>query len=123
MKIAFGGKKEVTGSSEVQMLYHVTSEQALPSIRQSGLLPKIGPRSKRLKESSPAIYFFRTKEMAFDAVCGWLGDIYPSKTKLVCLTVALPVETPLTSDPNFGEVEAVCKTPVPPEFIVEGEEV
>ncbi len=101
----------------------MTDANHLPSIQQFGLVPQIGPRAKLLKETSPAVYFFRNKEMAHDAVCGWLGDAYAPSTKLVCLTVVLPGTVPLTADPNFGEVEAICGSTVSPEFIVENEEV
>lgn len=94
-------------------LFHVTDEQGLLGIGKDGLRPALGPRSRRLGERKEAIYFFRKREFVSDAVCGWMGDVFPSSSKLYCLEVELPEGFPFSTDPNFGEVEAIVEVPIP----------
>jgi hypothetical protein len=90
-------------------LFHVTDEDGVRGISQQGFRPQKGPRSARLGERREAIYFFKNKALATDAVMGWLGDAFPSEKKLFCLEVELPDDFPCEEDPNFGAVETIVK--------------
>ena len=56
------------------LVYHVTDAQSLDSIAEYGLIPLLGVRAKRLGELAPAVYLFKTREQAEDAIVNWLGD-------------------------------------------------
>jgi hypothetical protein len=107
--------------AENRIVYHVTPRHCLRSILQHGLIPMKGPRSEILREPRPAVYFFANKEVAYDAVCGWLGDVHPSSTTLVCLAVTIPSHITLNKDPNFGDVELYSEEKLPPEYILSQE--
>lgn len=74
------------------MYFHVTPKSNLARILKTGLLPKIGARSKKLKEPNPAIYLFGSKEDAEEAVMNWLGDEF-GDSALVLLSVSLPTDS------------------------------
>lgn len=78
----------------------------------------MGPRSAKFGEKVSAVYFFRSRELAYDAACGWLGDEFPETEELCCLEVAVSAEFPLLCDPNFGEVEVFSTSPVPADCVV-----
>jgi len=54
--------------------YHVTPTCNVPRIMREGLLPRRGPRSRRLGESREAVYLFKGREAAADGLANWLGD-------------------------------------------------
>ncbi len=99
-------------------LFHVTDGEAANKIQAEGLSPSVGPRSAKFGEKSEAIYFFRSREFAYDAVCGWLGEEFPETEELYCLEVVVSDEFPLQYDPNFGEVEASSAEPIPAGCVV-----
>jgi len=104
-------------------LFHVTDKNGLAGIAQHGFRPAIGPRSQRLGEKREAIYFFRKREFVDDAVCGWMGDVFPPSSKLYCLEVELPDHIPFLSDPNFGEIEAIVEAEIPPSSVKSATEI
>lgn len=104
-------------------LFHVTDKNGLTGITQQGFKPSIGPRSRRLGEKKEAIYFFRKREFVDDAVCGWMGDVFPPSSQLYCLEIELPEHIPFSSDPNFGEVEAIVEVAIPPTSVKSATEI
>jgi hypothetical protein len=93
-------------------VYHVTERHNVPTILRDGLIPKIGPRSKRAKEKTPRIYVFPDMTSMEDGVCNWLGDEFTKRTSL--LEINVPDEW-LTHDAVRWEA-TICQ-PVPPSCI------
>lgn len=60
----------------LQSLFHVTTEDALPSILRSGLIPTIGSRSLEAEESRYAVFAFTSREALEDGLSNWLGDAF-----------------------------------------------
>lgn len=69
------------------MMYHVTPLKNLASIRKSGLVCKIGPRSKKIGEPISAIYLFPELRYANEAVGSWLGEEFDDDEELILLPV------------------------------------
>jgi hypothetical protein len=69
------------------MMYHVTRLADLYAIKQTGLKPSIGPRSRDFGENIPAIYLFGSIADAEQAVMNWLGDQFDETEHLVLLRV------------------------------------
>lgn len=82
----------------MQYAYHVTAAKNLPSIAAYGLLPRIGPNAKLLKEPKPAIYLFPTIEDLETAWDTWLGDLFDVDEQVALLKVEL-------TGPTHSEVE------------------
>ena len=73
-----------------QLLYHVTEKKNLDAIRNAGLEPRIGDRSRSSNETEPRVYLFRHKLDMEDAVMNWLGDEFDDDAELVALEVQMP---------------------------------
>lgn len=72
------GYNEVIWKGRVMTTYfHITPTTNLDSILKNGLVPAIGPRSKLIKETEPAIYLFTSVASAEDALSSWLGENLP----------------------------------------------
>ena len=54
-------------------LYHVTPLDQVPNILETGLEPRIGPRSEAM-ELEPRVYLFGDQESVEQALMNWLGD-------------------------------------------------
>ena len=100
-------------------LFHLTTRHLISKILQEGLLPELGKRSSQCEEVE-AIFLFTSMEAVEDAVLNWFGDEVGEEVPLGVLKVTLPDswEENIFVDPNVG-YEAVCKAPIPPEFIQE----
>lgn len=94
------------------MLYHVTTADALASILEKGILPRVGPRSAELGEKEPAVYAFTSLDAVEDALCGWLGEAMPQEAELV--VIEIDMDAPLA----HGSFEVAMKEAVPPASIV-----
>ena len=94
------------------MIYHVTTADALPSIFEEGIQPRIGPRSEVLGEAERAIYAFATAEAVEDALCGWLGEALPEDAEIAVL------EIDMEAAPEAGSFEVVLLEAVPASLIV-----
>lgn len=69
--------------------FHVTTRDALDEILESGLQPRIGPRSKLGSESAPAIYLFASREDTENGLMNWLGECFDDDEELVVIEVDL----------------------------------
>lgn len=71
--------------------YHVTLSDNLPSIMDQGLLPTVGPRSKKVGEHA-AVFLFPSEDDATDALGGWLGDQFDDDDEIAfsLIEVTLP---------------------------------
>ena len=84
--------KESNENVRKVIYYHVTATKNLPSIKQSGLIPKIGTLSTIAGESKPRIYLFKNLEDVEHALENWLGDYISDDEQLALLKISLPKE-------------------------------
>lgn len=88
-------------SIEDRTFYHFTLARNVPKIKEMGLIPKRGSRSRRIKEKRDAIYLFPTIQDAEDGYSQWLMDEFSERTKLALLKVTVPHSIELFSDVPF----------------------
>lgn len=100
--------------SDPRRAWHVTRADALPLIRERGLIPTIGPRSAELGEPVAAVYLFDDPDVCGDAVTNWLGDAFPEDVALAVIEIDLPENARLRADLAMGG-ELVCTSPIPPD--------
>lgn len=93
------------------MAFHVTPARNVARIMREGLLPRIGPRSRRLGEALPAIYLFADAESLESALDNWLGDEFDEEARLALIRVEAPEGTRTGEGAGF---ETVLLDPVPP---------
>lgn len=100
-------------------LFHLTNAFLIPQILQEGLRPEQGKRSRQC-ETEEAIFLFTSMASLEDAVLNWFAEEVNDEVPLGVLKVTIPEswEKNIFIDPNVG-YEAVCKVPIPPEFIQE----
>lgn len=91
-------------------VYHLTLSRNLTKIRTDGLQPKIGPRSKKLGEGKPAIYFFPTIEDAHTALNQWFGNEFSDEARIALLAISVPDGVELHSDVEY-ERHVYCSIP------------
>ena len=73
-----------------EIFYHVTTLPNAAPIKTQGLKPAIGPRSRHLGETTPAIYLFGTREELDDAVLNWLGEQFDGGSELIFPQLCVP---------------------------------
>lgn len=56
--------------------FHVTTEHALKTILDDGLVPRIGLRSAQAGEPTPAVFAFVDRLALEDGLSNWLGDAF-----------------------------------------------
>lgn len=95
-------------------LYHVTAARNLGKIMREGLVPRIGPRSKRSREKADAIYFFPSLEVAENGLENWMVHEFSEEARLVLLEVTIPAGVAVYSDVEF---ERHIFDPIDPKFI------
>jgi len=98
----------------MKTFYHVTPKKNIKSIMKYGLIPKIGSRSKKLKEER-CVFLFPSIEVMECALEQWFGECFSEKTTLAALEVAVPDDFPI-QDSTVG-YEKVSKIPIPPAYI------
>ena len=54
--------------------YHVTPTQNVESILQSGLVPQVGDRGERFRETAPLVFFIPDLKTTFYEINDWLLD-------------------------------------------------
>ncbi len=67
--------------------YHVTPFKNLVSILEKGLIPNMGDRSNRRKESRNLVYLFPCIDDMENALTNWLGDEFEDEERLVLLKI------------------------------------
>lgn len=84
--------------------YHVTPYQNIDSIMQNGIIPQIGPLSKKLREPHPAVFLFNDIISAEEAIMNWYGNEFSEDTKFAMIHINLPINqhTNLTYDGRVG---------------------
>lgn len=78
--------------------YHITRKINVKKILKEGLIPKIGARSKKLKEPK-GVFLFTSLSDAENAVMNWLGDEFGEDTALSCLKITSTQSFPI--DPQI----------------------
>ena len=58
-------------------VYHITSKDNIKSIKEKGLVPNLGERSKLLGDNEKAIYFFDS----FTNMLDWMNVLYKDENK------------------------------------------
>ena len=107
-------KAQTLGEDAERILYHVTPARNIARIMRDGLIPKIGPRSRKLKEPVAGIYLFHSIVEAEDGAANWLGDEFGDETRLALLAVKVPDDAQSVEGAGF---ETVLTTAVPPQNI------
>jgi hypothetical protein len=102
--------------AETKSYYHITPAKNVASIKEKGLVPQVGDRSRKLKEKS-GIYLFNSKEDAEDGVDNWLGDEFPEGEPLATLRVDLPKDHPVTADPHLPDAHSFTNAAIHPKHI------
>lgn len=102
------------GAASELILYHVTPARNVARIMRDGLTPKIGPRSRKLKEPVAGIYLFHSIAEAEDGAANWLGDEFGDETRLALLAVRVPADAKSVEGAGF---ETILTTAVPPQNI------
>lgn len=96
-------------------LYHVTPTANMASIRSAGLVPLMGDRSSKM-EDDPAIFLFKSKDDADDAVSNWLGDEFDEDEGLTLLQITVPRSFII---PSSAEYEVMVKDVITPDRIID----
>ena len=99
--------------SQMTRVWHVTFKRKVPSILRQGLEPRVGKRSRSVKEKVPAIYVFPDPTSLEDALTNWLGDEIPD-AKLSILELIVPEDWINHDNLRW---EARILRPVPPNMI------
>lgn len=96
------------------MRYHVTALKNLESIMTKGLMPFKGERSLKFGEPVEAIFLFKDRISAEEAIMNWLGEEFPEEES-ICL---LEVDTSAYQEINsIAEFELMVFSNIKPEFI------
>lgn len=95
--------------------FHVTTSENLQLILKNGFIPSIGPRSHKIKEQIPKIYFFPSIEHCCEALVNWLGDEFDENDELFVIKVNLKG---LVLEHIVG-FEITSNHHIPPEKIIE----
>lgn len=95
-------------------MFHCTPISNMESILKDGLIPQIGPRSKKLDEEA-GVFLFASYEACEDALMGWLGSEFE---ELYAEPIVLKVVVP----DNFSleepvEWERVSRVKIEPQYI------
>ena len=102
-------------------VYHITRDANLPKIRDEGLVPMLGPNSKQIGETVPAIHVFTNTDTMEDAIMNWGAmDWDDEDIDLSLLTLTVPVSMVTASSKGFaalGQGIAEILEPIPPSMI------
>ena len=99
--------------------YHVTLSSNIEAIKEQGLIPQIGKRSKAC-ETIPAVYLFHTIPDVESALGSWLGDLFEEEDELISIELVLTKQQLMTYtvvyQPEF--YESYTLETIPSEHIV-----
>lgn len=97
-------------------LFHVSPARNADSILAHGLIPRIGPRSKKAGEPGPAVYLFHDRDDMEDALDNWLGEeIGDEPVAIFLVKTDERVKPGLARQPDG--FETTCILPIPPDLI------
>jgi len=65
------------------MFYHITPVRNLKSIMRNGLIPKIGPRSRKVGERYPMVHLFTSMDALEDALMNWMETEFTGKLAIL----------------------------------------
>lgn len=107
----------------MKVVFHVTRDENVASIRESGLKPSMGGNSVQIGETRPAIHVFYDRESMEDAIVNWsnmdwFGDDEDEDPDLSVVTLDVPVEW-VWDDPDFPGTVGLIYRPVPPTMIID----
>ena len=71
----------------MSVAFHLTPSRQVPKILKDGLLPKLGPRSRKAGEPYPAIFFFPTKDDLIGGYCSWFESCFSEDARIALLAV------------------------------------
>ncbi len=106
--------KTLHEGKEDRTFYHMTLARNVNKVLSDGLIPRRGPRSRKMKEGDAAIYLFPTIKDAELAYTSWLGNEFADETKLALLKVTVPHTMEIHSDAPY---ECHVYEPIPPSCI------
>ena len=69
--------------------YHATLKRNIFSIKDRGIVPKIGNNSRLISESIERIYLFNTVEDLDCALSQWFGELFNDEDELIILEIEL----------------------------------
>lgn len=99
----------------MKTFYHVTLLENWKSIKENGLIPKIGELSKLIDETQKRIYLFPNIEDMENALYNWLGetinDLYGEDIECCSLKITLPDDFPIENGDVEYEVYSYQKIP------------
>lgn len=101
--------------------YHVTSQEALASIRQHGLIPQIGQSAGACEEAHPGVYLFTDRVSLEDALMNWLGDVLSERlgedAALAIVEVSLTDEEARSLESSIAAYEVISRVTITPEHL------
>ena len=99
--------------------YHVTALSNLPSSKQVGLIPQVGPNARACEESHPSVFLFKDREAMEDALMNWLGETlsesFGEDAALLIMHVTLTEEEANSLETSPVSYEAVSHITITPE--------
>lgn len=104
-------------------LYHLTTRRNAQSILKHGLIPQIGPRSKRFGEPEARIYCFSSAVAAKDALGNWMGqELRKDVGKFQAAVLQVDLPAPPEKEARLSGIREVAfeiqiSRPVPPEQV------
>jgi hypothetical protein len=106
--------------NDIEVFLHVTPLDNLYSILSKGLEPKIGTRSQKIEEKTPAIYLFNSLDDCNNALMNWLGEEfdedYGEGSKVAILKISLPVSK-LFNKEDHESYETIQYDHIPAKYI------
>ena len=111
-------------SKTTMTLYHVTTKENAENIKDRGLIPTIGERSRQAGETKPKVYLFRSKTDMENALMNWLADEFDDNAELVCVTFEIPRTFTTNLEYNItAQFEITSHVTIPPEFITDVQDI
>lgn len=110
-------------SIDMKTFYHVTPRCNIPNIKKRGLIPQIGPLSKKSEEIEHNIYVFDNPVEMQDAITNWLGDCF-SETygiedddQIAVIKINIPDDFTKNIIKNPSNFEIQLSKSIPPEYL------
>jgi len=94
--------------------YHVCKDSDLSYILKQGILAQQGNNTEQTNEP-PRVLLFKSLAHVKEAVNNWLRENFAEDDLLHLLSVTLPDNFPLVTDPQMLEI--ISRADIPPSFI------